>query len=122
MPGIDYSGFAGTERLRAQMSQRRLEGRLADARQLAKSFAARLRTEFGATEVILFGSVLHPQRFSHRSDIDLAVRGIAPEHFLRAYGLGMDSPIPIDLVDLDGEVLRPEIVQSILGEGEPLGW
>lgn len=118
MPGIDYSAFAGTELRRAQASQRRLEQRLAEARRLATAFAGRLRTEFGATEVILFGSVLHPERFSHCSDIDLAVRGIAPAHFLRAYGLGMDSVIPIDLLDLDGEVIRPQILQSILGEGE----
>jgi len=121
LPGsLGHSEFAGTEVRRAQAAQRRLERRHEDALETATAFAHRLCTEFGATEVILFGSVLYPDRFTFRSDIDLAVRGLGPSAFLAAYGQAMDGEIPVDLVDLDGDAVRPEVLGSIVREGRHL--
>lgn len=39
---------------------------------------------YGATRVILFGSLCRPEKFHERSDIDLAVSGISSEKFIRA--------------------------------------
>jgi len=68
-----------------------------------------LRRDFGATRVVLFGSVTSPEQFSKWSDIDLAAWGIAPEKFYAAVGalMRLSPEFRIDLLDLD--VARPEI-------------
>ena len=57
--------------------------------------------EFGATRIVLFGSLLSG-RLEQQSDVDLAVRGIAPARYFDALArvteiLGRD----VDLVELD---------------------
>lgn len=57
---------------------------------------------FGATEIYLFGSARNDDFDPASSDIDLAVRGIAPKDFYSAVGetlcaLGRD----VDIIDLD---------------------
>lgn len=64
--------------------------------------AATILRSYGATEVYLFGSG-HTGNFDwEHSDIDLAVRGIAPKDFYSAVGdtmckLGRE----VDIIDLD---------------------
>ena len=57
----------------------------------ARKAAKLLKTEFGAKEVILFGSLARRGSFSLYSDIDLAVRGIVPEKFFAASAAMMDK-------------------------------
>jgi len=67
----------------------------------AREVAAILRTGFAADSVIAFGSLVHPGRFSDRSDIDLAVSGIQPAMFFKAWAAaGVSCPFGLDLVDL----------------------
>ena len=55
----------------------------------------------GATEVYIFGSVAQGN-VAVNSDLDLAVRGIAPESFYKALGKLLNSlNCSVDLVDLD---------------------
>ena len=57
----------------------------------------------GARKVILFGSVALKRTHRH-SDIDLAVEGIPPELFLRAFGLveeALGNDVRFDLVPLE---------------------
>lgn len=56
----------------------------ADAQEDARVVAAMLRRDFGATRVILFGSLARGG-FHAESDIDLAVAGIPPKGWFRAY-------------------------------------
>src|SRR3990172_10421579 len=63
----------------AEIASRRRRAMLA-----ARKAAKLLKTEFGAKEVILFGSLARRGSFMLYSDIDLAVRGIAPERFFAA--------------------------------------
>jgi len=60
-----------------------------------------LREQFAATRVVLFGSLTAQNRFTHWSDIDLAVWGIPPKMFYEAVAtLNAVSPdIKVDLVD-----------------------
>jgi len=44
-----------------------------------------LYKKFGAKEVILYGSILDESKFTKRSDIDFAVKGLESNYF-RAYG------------------------------------
>jgi predicted nucleotidyltransferase len=55
--------------------------------------------EYGASEIILFGSYLRDQQTNH--DVDLGVRGVEPDRFFAFYGdLLMKLGKPVDLVDL----------------------
>ena len=63
--------------------------------------AVEILTEYGCTEVYLFGS-LTTGNVHERSDIDLAVRGCPDNRFFRALGqLLRELDYPVDLVDLD---------------------
>jgi len=86
----------------------------------ARKTAKLLKGEFGAKEVILFGSLAQGINFTRWSDIDLASRGIPPERFLTAMDtvLYMDPEFKIDLTEL--ETCRPAIRESIETEGKPL--
>ncbi len=68
-----------------------------------------LRHQFGATRVVVFGSLVVQETFTHWSDIDLAAWGISPDKFYVAVATVNDlSPdIKVDLVD-------PERCSSIL--------
>lgn len=72
-----------------------------DAWAAARRIATLLRTHYNATQVIAFGSIVHPDRFDERSDIDLAVTGISPDAFFGAWAAaGTDCALSLDLVDL----------------------
>ena len=104
------------DRVRARA--RALAARRAQALALARVFARRL-LDRGAVAVWLFGSVLHPARFTLQSDVDIAVEGLPPDLFLDAYREGMDSPVPVDVTDL--ATARAGIRAVILREGRSLG-
>ena len=78
-----------------------------------------LKEEFGATRVILFGSLAGLAPWHDRSDIDLAVEGLAGEDFFRAYSACCDllpQGLALDLVPL--ERVYPEMRSRILQEVE----
>jgi len=99
----------------AELSERR---RL--ARVTARKAAKLLKSEFGATEVILFGSLARRVGFTRWSDIDLASRGIPSENFLKAMDtvLYLTPGFKIDLVEL--ETCPPALLKSIEKDGKPL--
>mgnify|MGYP000745874595 CR=1 FL=1 len=68
----------------------------------ARRIAACLRGEFGATRVLVFGSLARQGRFDQWSDIDIAVSGIAARDFYAAVAraLGL-SEFQLDVVDLE---------------------
>lgn len=68
--------------------RRRTEVEAARSRAEAEAIAAMLRERFGATRVVLFGSLARG-RFRLDSDIDLAVAGLAKGDLFRAMGDAM---------------------------------
>lgn len=81
-------------REREKEDHQRAEEALVEARRAARILAER----YAADRVILFGSLAWPRPFRRDSDIDLAVEGLAPEHFFRADAeLAREIPFPIDL-------------------------
>ena len=77
--------------------------------------AVRISKEEGCRAVYVFGSVVAGQP-GPRSDLDLAVRGCAPERFYRLLGRLMDElSCPVDLVDLDVET---SVAQFLEEEGQ----
>lgn len=102
-------------KLSAEISSRRRRASLA-----ARKAAKLLKSEFGATEVILFGSLARRVGFTRWSDIDLASRGIPSEQYLTAMDtvLHLSPEFKIDLVEL--ETCPPALLKSIEKEGKPL--
>ena len=74
-----------------------------DAWKLARVAAGMLKKRFGATRVVVFGSLARNAVFTPWSDIDLAVWGIAPEKYYQAAGaamdIGLEEGIRVDVVD-----------------------
>ncbi len=71
--------------------------------QVAHKAAALLKERFGASRVIVFGSLLRPEVFDERSDVDLAVWGVADDKYLRAVAAvtALDREISVDLVQME---------------------
>ena len=74
-----------------------------EARELATRCATVLRQRFGARRVIPFGSVVEHGTWHPGSDLDLAVEGIAPEQFFRAWSVLRELLPPGLDVDLGGD-------------------
>ena len=89
-----------------------------EARELATRCAQVLQHRFGARRVIPFGSVVGHGIWHPGSDIDLAVEGLAPEQFFRAWAALREILPPgleVDLVDLEhaSEALQARILIEI---------
>ena len=102
-------------KFRAEIASRRRRAMLA-----ARKAAKLLKSEFGAKEVVLFGSLARRGSFSLYSDIDLAVRGIAPEKFFAASAAieRVDVSFRIDLAEL--ETCPPAVLKKIEKDGKAL--
>jgi predicted nucleotidyltransferase len=95
-----------------------------EALELARRCAHILQQRFGARRVIPFGSVVGQGRWHAGSDLDLAVEGLAPEQFFRAWSALRELVPPhmeIDLIDLEqaGEALRARILGEKPMAGNP---
>jgi predicted nucleotidyltransferase len=85
--------------------------------QVARVVAHLLRESFGATRVVVFGSLAHRDWFGPWSDIDLAAWGIPTDRFYRAVAVatGVSSHFRVDLVD--PRDCRPTLRRFIEREG-----
>jgi predicted nucleotidyltransferase len=67
--------------------------------------AVEILKKYGAKRILVYGSILRPERFHRRSDIDMAVEGIPSRDFIRASAdlmMAMDWPVdlkPLEKVD-----------------------
>lgn len=99
------------------LKQKELAGRRIRAWRLAREAAALLKDRYGASEVLVFGSLAHGAWFSRWSDIDLAVRGIPDDRYYAAVAAvaGLSPEFKIDLIDLDD--CLPSLRQVVVEEG-----
>ncbi len=81
--------------------------------EVARQAAECLKARWGASRVILFGSMLDVTRVHGQSDIDLAVEGLPPADYWRALAelLDLDPDFSIDLVEMDRA--KPHILPAI---------
>jgi len=88
--------------------------------QVARQAARVLRQEFGASRIVVFGSLPHRSGFNPWSDIDLAAWGIPADRFYRAVAVitGLSPDFKIDLLDL--ETCKPALRQIAEREGVDL--
>ncbi len=79
---------------------------------VAHKCAGILKQEFGATRVVLFGSMLNHERMTWRSDIDLAVWELPEKDLFRAgAAIERGHDFCIDLVEV--QHARPHILKAI---------
>ena len=85
---------------------------------VAREAAKQLKVQFGATKVVLFGSMLDHHRMTEHSDIDLAVAGLSKADFFKA-GAAIDrcQPFKIDLVMLE---TAPDFLTAAIEDGTEL--
>lgn len=109
--------------------EKRKERRRRMALQEAKRISHLLAQRFSYERLYLFGSALRGRRFSGHSDIDLVVKGLDGDLFLKAYAfLIKESVFSIDLKPwelLDGQVRakveREGVVLYEKGPVNPIG-
>ena len=79
------------------------EGLLHRAWQAAYQVATLLYDQFGATQVAVFGSLTEPMWFTKQSDIDIAVSGLSPDEYDKAWSKiwDFDAGFKIDLINFD---------------------
>ena len=95
--------YRAAARRRQEQEQQELAQRERRAWELARRAAALLHERFGASRVVVFGSLVHEGCFSPWSDVDLAAWGIRTEDTFRAIGavMDIDAEIELNLVDVD---------------------
>ena len=95
-------------RQRRQAKATRLRLRRERGLQIATEASGILKRQFGAGRVVLFGSLLLPDGFHQRSDIDLAVWGLAEKDHFRAVArlLSLDREFSIDVIRAESAPAR----------------
>ncbi len=110
---LDY--WRDRQAQQATASERLTQQAWADVWQVAQL----LRSEFGATEIIVFGSLLKGKAFDAESDIDLAVAGILPgDYFTAMAAANRLSHQWIDLKPI--ESLDPHFLQKVIKTGRSI--
>jgi uncharacterized protein len=117
---------AQLQRYRAAAQQRRakkaqaLTLRRERAWHVVQHAAHMLQTQFGAKRVVVFGSVLSPQRFHAHSDVDLAVWGLPESTYYQAVGRlqSLDAEIAVDVIAF--ELASPVLQAAIECTGVPV--
>ncbi len=107
-------------RLRRKKQSAETSKRRRRAHAAARKAAKILKTDFGAKEVILFGSLARRVGFTLFSDIDLVTRGIPSSRFFEAMDamLVLSAEFKIDLAEF--ETCPPALLKSIEKDGKPL--
>jgi predicted nucleotidyltransferase len=88
--------------------------------QLARRAAAMLKEQYGVSRVVLFGSLIHPDRFTVRSDVDLAAWGLTSANWLKAIGAVRNLSREIELNLVDVSTCSSELLAIVEQEGLPL--
>ena len=116
----DYSAYMRTARQRAQAASTRWAERREKAWEAARRAAAFIKEQYPTAAVRVFGSLLYPDSFGPKSDIDLAVEGVKWPEFLRLWSAveKREPEFEIDLVDVG--IVSAGLRAHIEREGKPL--
>lgn len=103
---------AGLQQKLKQEQQQQLQ-RQQRGWQVAREAAQRLKSQWGASKVVLFGSMLETAKVHARSDIDLAVWDLPADDYYRVLAelLDLDPDFSIDLVEI--AYAKPGILSAI---------
>jgi len=117
IPADKMAQYRRTAQKRWRAEQEQRQNRRVRAWELAQQAAALLKAEFDVERVVLFGSLLHPDRFTLHSDVDMAAWGLTPQNWLKAIAAVslLADDIPLNLVDV--ATCTPELLAVIEREG-----
>jgi predicted nucleotidyltransferase len=103
IPDEQLKEYKRTARVRWQAEKAHTVARRARAWELAKQAAELLKRDYQVQRVVVFGSLVQPDRFTAYSDVDLAAWGLTSANWLKAIGavrhLDRTGDIEINLVD-----------------------
>ncbi len=102
---------------RLRRERRELAQRRERAWALARRAASLLKEKYGASRVVVFGSLARESGFTKWSDVDIAAWGLRPEDTLKAWGEVMELSSEIELNLVDVSACPPEILKRIESEG-----
>jgi uncharacterized protein len=113
----EIDSYRKSFRKRKQVESLELKQRKERAWSLARNAASLLKKQFGATRIVIFGSLAKDHYFTKWSDVDLAVWGLRPEDTFRAIGAvyDLDEDIRLNLVDIN--IARDSLRATIEKEG-----
>jgi predicted nucleotidyltransferase len=114
------TGFSDYLRGWQERSRARAAARLERARQAraaAESVAGLLLRSFGARRVWLVGSLVHPEWFHERSDIDLVCEGVSPDRVPEADLASWEAAGGFDLDLVPIEEAPPSLRRAVETEG-----
>ena len=109
--------YLKTARRKREEEHRKLLLRETRAWGVARSAAVLLKERFGATKVVIFGSLVHKGSFTRWSDVDIAAWGISPEDTFRAIGAVLEVATDIEVNLVDVGTCRPSLLTIIEEEG-----
>ena len=103
MSDFDYGSARRFLHLREEARREALQRRLQAARRDFDRIVDLVVEKYHPTRIYQWGSLLHPRAFSERSDIDIAVEGIASsEDFLALCGEACElTGFELDLVQIE---------------------
>ena len=109
--------YRATAQLRWEEEQQELTRREERAWALARQAVALLRKQFGATRIVVFGSLVYQDMFTLWSDVDIAAWDIQPRDTLRAIGAVFDLDTDIQVILVDVNTASTELLYGIGREG-----
>jgi predicted nucleotidyltransferase len=104
-------------RIRWQAEQRQLVRRRERAWAAARQAAVLLKQTFGVRRVLLYGSLIQPDRFTRWSDVDLLAWGLTTENWLRAIAAIRDLSDDIELHLADAACCSPQLLRAAERDG-----
>jgi uncharacterized protein len=115
VPAVDLARYQAAARTREAARQTALAARRERALAVARAAADMLRADFGATTVVLFGSLARGGPVSWRTDVDLAASGVPAERYFAAVGglQTLDPAVSVDLVRIEE---APPALRSAIDE------
>jgi uncharacterized protein len=117
---LQIDTYRQTARRHRADAENKRQQRLAQGWEVARKAADLLRNRFAAQRVAAFGSLINPERFHMRSDVDLAAWGLDERDYLRAVAAvtGLDKEISVDLIAVEE---APESLRDLIrAEGSSL--
>lgn len=105
--------YRTTAQQRATKRRQTMEARRQIAWEVAQRAALLLKSDYGVSRVLLFGSLSRDEPFTAHSDIDLAVWGLDESIYYRVVSrlLDLDPSVSIDL--LRAETLSVDLLHAI---------
>ena len=97
------AAYRATMKRREARARRDQEQRREQARAIARHVARFLRTTYGVSRVVLFGSMAQEVLLSRHSDLDLAVWGLGADDYFKAVGRVQDegARFSVDLIRME---------------------